>query len=213
MVARLSFLLAGGVVMGAAVGVMLWGQLGPGPLDVFVVAVRDRTGLPLAFAMWLTLGAMIVVAWLMGRRPGAGTVLAPLAIGPVAQIVWDQLGGVAHPGSMPIRVLIHLAAIGAAGVGAGALIVSGLGAGTGELLTAAASDRSGRAEPQVRVAFEASFVILGLTLGGPAGIGTVIAMAFIGSSVALGFRLVDAVAARYADRSEAIAEPISAMAN
>lgn len=188
---RVALLLAGASVIGTAVAVMLWDDLGPGPLDVFIGAIRRHTGLPLALAMWTTVGTLIAVAWRLGRRPGAGTLLAPFAVGAVAQVVTGVLGGVAVPESSLTRVVIHLAAIGAAGIGAGALIASGLGAGSGELLAAAASERTGRREPQVRMALEVGWVAIGLALGGPAGLGTVLVALFIGPAVAAGLRLVD----------------------
>jgi uncharacterized membrane protein YczE len=210
---RVTLMLAGAVAVGCAVAVMLWDRMGPGPLDVLIVAIRDHTGLELAPAMWLTVGALIVVAWLLGRRPGAGTLLAPFLIGPVAQLVLGRLDSIAPPGSILVRALFHVAAIGVAGLGAGALIVSGLGAGMGELLAAAASDRSGQSEPRVRFAFEASFVVLGVLLGGPFGLGTVLVVTFIGPAVALGYRLVDRAAAHVRSRVLGPPEPAVVLAS
>lgn len=193
---RIALLLSGTLLVGCAVAVMLWDDLGPGPLDVLIVAIRNHTGLPFAPAMWLTIGLMVAVATGLGRRPGTGTVVAPILIGPIAQTVLDLLADVSPPNSMFARTAIHLVAIGAAGIGAGSLIVSGLGAGSGELLAAAASDRSGHSEPRVRLAFEAAFVVFGVLLGGPFGFGTMLVVVFIGPAVAIGFRIVDTLAGR-----------------
>jgi uncharacterized membrane protein YczE len=78
--------------------------------------------------------------------------------------------------------------------------VSGLGAGSGELLAAAASDRVGRPESLVRPMFEATWIIVGVALGGPAGLGTVLVAVFVGPSVARGYGLVDRLAARSVQR-------------
>jgi len=204
-ITRVLLLVSGSMLIGTAVALMLWDELGPGPLDVFIVAIRDRTGLPLAPAMWLTIGAMTAIAWLIGRRPGAGTLLAPLVIGPVAQVLLDRLDDVATPTSTVALVLVHVGALGIAGVGAGAMIASGLGAGTGELLAAAASDRSGHSEPRVRLAFEGCLVVFGLLLGGPAGLGTAIVVLLIGPAVALGYGTVDRFAAQW-ERHPIVAE-------
>ena len=191
LVTRFALLLVGSAAIGCAIAVMVWNDLGPGPLDVLVVAIRDRTGLGLAVAMWLTIGVLVVIAALIGRAPGAGTLLAPILIGPVAQVVLERLDDGAPSGSIGVRLLIHLAAIGVAGIGAATIIVAGLGAGTGELLATAAADRSGHSEPRVRLAFEAAFVVVGVLLGGPIGVGTVLFVAVIGQAVAFGYRLVD----------------------
>lgn len=190
---RVLLLLAGSATIGVAVAVMLWNDFGPGPLDVFIGAIRVRTGLPLAAAVWVTVGAMGAVAWLLGRRPGIGTLAAPLIAGPVMQGTVALLRAVDAPPGLVVQVLVHAVAIVVVGFGAGALIVSGLGAGTGELLAAAASDRSGRPEAGVRFLCEATLLVLGVALGGPVGLGTVLVAAFIGPSVAHGFRRLDAL--------------------
>jgi len=95
------------------------------------------------------------------------------------------------PDVMALAALIQLAAVFVVGLGAGALIVSGLGAGSGELLAAAASDRSGRAEPRIRMAFELTWLGAGIALGGPIGVGTVLVALTIGPAVAVGYRAID----------------------
>lgn len=191
---RVAMLIGGSVLIGAAVAAMLWNDFGPGPLDVFIGAVRSRTGLPLTVAVWATVGSLILIAWALGRRPGLGTVAAPLLIGPTMQATLELLGHLAAPGHLVTQTAVHLAAIAAIGVGSGALIVSGLGAGTGELLAAAASDRSGRPETRVRLGFEVTWVVVGVALGGPIGVGTLMVAVLIGPAVQHGFRLVDGLA-------------------
>jgi uncharacterized membrane protein YczE len=78
------------------------------------------------------------------------------------------------------------------GLGAGAVIASGLGAGMGELLATAASDRTGKAEALMRTGFELTWLVSGVALGGTAGLGTVIVAVMIGSSVRLGYRTMTA---------------------
>jgi uncharacterized membrane protein YczE len=162
---------------------------------VFIVAIRGLTGLPLMFAVWGTVGALTLVAWALGRRPGLGTVVAPIVIGPVMQATLAAIESVPRPGEIAIRVVVHAVAIAVAGVGAGAMIVAGLGAGTGELLAAAASERSGRPEAGVRLGFELAFVTLGVLLGGPIGLGTVLVALGIGPAVAVGQRVVGSMLA------------------
>lgn len=193
---RVALLFAGSVTIGVGVAVMLWNDFGPGPLDVFIGAIRTRTGLPLTVAVWATVGSLMLVAWALGRRPGLGTVTAPLVIGPSMQLALTALDRLGAPSSLVVHLLIHVAAVVTVGVGSGALIVSGLGAGTGELLAAAASDRSGRPEARVRLAFEATWVVVGVALGGPIGVGTVVVAALIGPAVQHGYRAVDGIATR-----------------
>ena len=192
---RVVLLAAGLVLVAVAVAAMLWNQLGPGPLDVLIGAVRVRTGLPLAVALWATIAVLLAAAWLLGRRPGPGSVIGPIVLGPAMQLALSRFQLIDVPSSITFRVAIQVTAIAVVGIGAGAMIASGLGAGSGELLAAAASDRSGHPEPRMRLAFEATWVILGIALGGPIGIGTVLVAILIGPAVAHGHRLVESTVA------------------
>jgi uncharacterized membrane protein YczE len=185
-------LVAGSLVIAAGVAVMLWTELGPGPLDVFIGAVRVRTGLSLTLSVWLVIASLIAAAWSMGRRPGPGTLVSPLIVGPSMQAVLSVLGRTEPPDALVLVLLIHVAAVFVVGVGAGMLIVSGLGAGSGELLASAASDRTGRPEPRLRMAFEVSWLVIGVALGGPIGLGTLVVALTIGPAVVVGYRTVDA---------------------
>jgi uncharacterized membrane protein YczE len=188
----------GSLFIAAAVAVTLWNGLGPGPLDVFIGAIRNITGAPLSIAVWVTVGVLVLAAWMLGRRPGLGTVLSPFMIGPMLQSILSGLEMFEAPGSLIVRIGIHLVAIGGIGIGAGLLIVSGLGAGSGELLAGAASDRVRRSEPTVRLAMEVTWIVAGVALGGPAGLGTVLVAVLVGPAVVQGYRLVDALAVRSA---------------
>lgn len=192
---RVLMLLAGTITIGSSVAVLLWNNFGPGPLDVFIGAVRHLTGLPLMVAVWMTIGTLALFAWALGRRPGFGTLVGPLVTGPIMQLVLSFLHRYPSPEHLVEKIAVHLLAIGAVGVGAGLVISAGLGAGTGELLAAAASDRSGRPEPRMRLMFESTWLLAGALLGGPFGLGTVIVALAIGPSVARGHRMVSTTVA------------------
>lgn len=206
---RVGLLIAGSFTIAVAVAVTLWNGLGPGPLDVFIGAVRVRSGLPLGPTVWLVLGSMIVLSWMLGRRPGPGTLVSPLIVGSAMQATATMLGPVGVPDALAVRIGIHLLAVVAIGLGAGALIVSRLGAGSGELLASAASDRSGRPEPRVRMAIELSWLVVGVALGGPVGLGTILLALTIGPAVAVGHRIIHGAVAQTTQRSLAYGAPAS----
>lgn len=193
---RLVLLWIGSLLIATSVAVTLWTELGPGPLDVFIGAIRNITGLPLTVAVWVTVGSLIAVAWSLGRRPGFGTVLSPFLVGPMLQATVAILDGFESPRSWLVRVALQLVAIAGIGVGSGTLIVSGLGAGSGELFAGATSDKVSRSETSVRPFIELTWIVLGVALGGPAGFGTVLVGVFIGPAVASGHRVVDGLVAR-----------------
>jgi uncharacterized membrane protein YczE len=150
-----------------------------------------RTGLSLTLSVWLVIALMLVAAWSMGRRPGVGTVVSPLIVGPSMQAALALLDRMDPPDELLVVLAIHVAAVFVVGIGAGILIVSGLGAGSGELLASAASDRTGRPEPRLRMAFELTWLIVGVALGGPIGLGTVVVALAIGPAVMVGYRAAD----------------------
>jgi len=189
---QVAIFLTGATVLASSVAVLLWNDLGPGPLDVFVGAIRQLAGVPLAIALWATVGSMMVVATLLGRRPGPGTIVGPLIIGPTMQAVLAVLERFEHPAHVVVQLPVHLVAIAGVGLGAGAMVVSGIGSGTGELLAAAASDKSGHPQPRVRLVIESLWLIVGAALGGPVGFGTVLVALLIGPAVAAGYRAADA---------------------
>ena len=187
---RIGLLAAGSMVIASCVAVMLWNELGAGPLDVFIGALRTHTGLPLAFAVWLTVGTLMLLAWALGRRPGLGTVVGPIVVGPTMQWMLHQLEQFDPPRWLVAQIAIHLLAVGVVGFGAGAVMASRFGQGTGELLAMAASDRSGHPEQGMRLMFEVAFLTVGGLLGGPIGLGTVLVALCIGPSIARGRRMV-----------------------
>ncbi len=188
---RVTIHLSGSLLLSIAVALMLWNDFGPGPLDVFIVGIGHQTGIPLAVALWATVGSLLAVAWLMGRKPGLGSLATPIIVGPAIQGFLEVFSRFDAPAALPLKIVVQLVAITVLGVGAGAIIASGLGAGMGELLTKAASDRSGQPEPLVRLGFEMTWLAGGLLLGGPFGFGTLIVALMIGPSIARGYRLVD----------------------
>lgn len=188
---RVLMLVLGSLLIAAAIATMLWNSFGPGPLDVFITGLRETTGISLTLAYWSAFAGMLALVVLLGRRPGPGTIVTPLILGPSVESLLSFVDQFDRPGSIVVQVIIHVAAIAVVGLGAGALIVSGLGAGTGELLASAASDRTGRPEPHLRLVFELGWLVVGVALGGPIGVGTVVFAGLIGPAVANGHRLVD----------------------
>ena len=183
--------LTGCALIAVAVAAMLWNDFGAGPLDVVIGGIRDLTGLPLTLAVWLTTGTLLLVAWLLGRRPGFGNLVTMLSVGPLMELTLVRLEQVDAPDAMAAKVIIHIFATALIGLGAGMNVFANLGAGTSELLTSATAQRVRQREPRVRLAFELTWLALGAALGGPLGFGTVIVAVLIGPSVARGYRTVD----------------------
>jgi uncharacterized protein len=188
---RFAVHLAGCSVIAIGVGLMLWNDFGPGPLDVLIGAVRSHTGLPLTFAVWATTGSLLLVAWALGKRPGFGNLVTVVTVGPMMQLTIGALSVIEPPGAMAAKVAVHVVATAIVGLGAGMNLFARLGAGTGELLASSLAQRTGFGETRVRFGCELTWLAAGVALGGPIGLGTVIVALLIGPFVATGFRTVD----------------------
>lgn len=198
---RLALLIGGAIAIGIGAATTISTGLGPGPFDVLVTGISHQSGLSFALSLWLLAAVLGLASALLGKRPGLGTVVAPLIIGPVI----DLMSGVVGP-LLPTTIdgpmmfasvaLVHLFGVVVIGFGAGAMITSGLGAGTGDMLATATSSKLGRSMPVVRTALEISFLGFGLILGGVAGLGTVLVALTIGPAVRFGTKQVDSAMAR-----------------
>jgi len=192
--ARLAALLTGSALIAAGVAALLWTRLGPGPLDVLITSISSRWSIPITFVVWGIATFMMAAAWLLGRRPGLGTLALPLVSGALLPVFIGLFDRWSPPGGITVTGMgVHVVAIAIVGLGAGLVIVAGLGAGMGELLAAAASDRTGRPEPLVRTSIELSWLVMGLLLGGVAGLGTVLVTLTIGPAVRAGYQVVTAL--------------------
>jgi uncharacterized membrane protein YczE len=188
---RLLLMVLGSAVIAGGVATLLWTGLGPGPLDVFITAVVDRWGIPITFVVWGVALFVMSITTLLGHRPGLGTLALPLISGALLPFCMSTLDRFTAPeGLTVLGIGFHLLAILVVGIGAGAVIAAGLGAGMGELIAIAAADRSGRPEPLARTAIEATWLVVGWSLGGTVGLGTVMVTLLIGPSVRNGHSLV-----------------------
>jgi len=188
---QLALLVGGATLIGILVALLLWNDLGPGPIDAFVVGIHSHTGLSISGAIWITFGLVNLVAWVIGRRPGIGTLLAPIVAGFVIEVVLSLLDNFDPPNLIATRIALQIVAIGVVGIGVGAMVASRLGAGPPELLAGALSDRTGVSESITRMGFEVSCLLAAMLLGGPIGFGTILVAALIGPAVGRGCRIVD----------------------
>lgn len=179
------WLFAAGVVLGLRSG------LGVSPWDVLHDGIGDVT--PLSFGTaTIAVGVLLVVATRMsGVRPGPGTIANMVAIGLFADAMLAT-GIAADLGTrwLPLRLAAVVAGVGLVALGSALYLGAGLGAGPRDSLMLAVAARTGRRVGLVRTLIEASALAIGWTLGGSAGIGTVLFAFGIGPAVELALRLL-----------------------
>lgn len=164
-------LLAGLVLYGVSIALMVHAGLGVMPWSVLDQGVAVQTGLPLGVVTILT-GAVILLCWIpMRERPGVGTVANVVVIGLVldatlallAHAPVDHLGG---------RSALVVSGVGLNGVATAAYIGARLGPGPRDGLMTGLVRLTGGSVRLVRTGIEVVVVLLGAALGGTVGVGT-----------------------------------------
>lgn len=176
LVRRLGTLLLGLVCVGVGVALTISAELGVAPYDVLTTGIAALTGLPLGIAAICTPVGFVAVGTLLGRRPGRGTLIAMVTVGPIIGLGVEVLP--THEAMVP-RVLLFAVGFLLLAAGITAVIVAELGPGPAELVMLAIHDRGHPLAP-ARTGIELTCVVLGWAMGGQIGIGTLVIALLIG---------------------------------
>ena len=173
---RLATLGLGLVLVATGVAMMIRGELGVAPYDVLTTGLAEATGLEIGLAAMLLPLLFTLLGWALGRRPGPGTVLAVLLVGPILGLVLRAL-----PEQELLAARIPLFAVGFVLIAAGitTVIVAEIGPGPAEIVMLAIHDKGLPLAP-TRTGIEVACVAVGWVLGGQIGVGTVIVAILVG---------------------------------
>lgn len=178
--ARLAQLIAGLLLYGFTMALMVQSGLGLDPWDVFHEGLTRHVALTFGQVV-IVVGAIVLLLWIpLRQRPGIGTVLNVLLIGLAADA---GIALVAVPDELWAR--LALLVVGVVGNGlAGALYIGArLGAGPRDGLWVALAARTGLSVRRVRTGIELTVLVTGFLLGGTVGLGTVLYALAIGPLV------------------------------
>jgi uncharacterized membrane protein YczE len=182
---RLLLLLAGCVVLGAGVAMLLTADLGSDGYSTLV----NGFSLALGIEFWVanTVISVIFVAAAAARRvsPGLGTVVQVVVVGGTVSLLLEVL---TTPDGLPLRVLLLVAALPVLALGIAAYLGSHTGAGPTEAAALAW-------DPPVPFKRSYSLVqgggaLVGWLLGATVGMGTVAVIVLLGPMVDLASRLL-----------------------
>lgn len=177
---RITQLVIGLVLYGAGLGLMVRGAIGVPPWDVLTQGLVNHLGLN--FGLWTNIiGAAVLLLWIpLRQKPGLGTVLNVLMIGPSAQLMLWLL-----PEQESLWVRIPLFALGllTVAIASGLYIGARLGPGPRDGLMTGLHARTGLRIWIVRTGIEVTVLIIGWILGGNVGIGTLAFALLIGPMV------------------------------
>lgn len=182
---RLLQLVTGLFLYGIGIALMVRAGIGVAPWDVLSQGIAAHT--PLSFGLATNvIGAVVLLLWWpLRQKPGVGTVLNVLLIGPSAQVGLWLL-----PEWTDLCVRIALFAVGLmlVAIATGLYIGARLGAGPRDGLMTGLHARIGWPIWQVRSLIEGSALLMGWMLGGDVGIGTVAFAVLIGPLCGLTLR-------------------------
>jgi uncharacterized membrane protein YczE len=187
---------------------VLESKLGLPPWDVFHQGIARHTPLTLGTAL-IAVGVVVLgLAWLLGVRPGIGTILNTLLVGTFVQLL-TSVGWLVRLSHEPLSVRVVLLAFGIALTGAGSAFYIGadMGAGPRDSLMLAGSQRLHVRVGITRAVLELAALSGGIALGGTAGVGTAVYALAIGPVVELGFWSVERVGLAHARPAEVLLLP------
>lgn len=176
---RVVQLVAGLVLFGLGIGLMLQSGLGVPPWDVLHQGLAEQFGLTVG--IWsIIVSFVVLLAWLpLRERYGLGTVLNALIIGVIIDLAVFIFP---EPDNVWLDVLMLVGGISVIAVASGMYIGANLGPGPRDGLMTAISRRG----PSIRVTrwgIEIVVLIVGISLGGTFGVGTIAFALLIGPMV------------------------------
>ena len=174
-----------------AVGIVLTmkANLGFSPWDVFHQGLSMKIGLSIGKVSILAGLVICVLVVLAKEKLGLGTVLNMVLIGLFMDGIL-ALGAVPRMTGFLSGLAMMFAGLLTISVASYFYIGSGFGAGPRDSLMVVLERRTGMAVGLCRIIVEGSAVLFGRLLGGPVGLGTVIAAFGIGSCIQVVFRLL-----------------------
>ncbi|MGB3858871.1 MAG: hypothetical protein WA912_06405 [Ornithinimicrobium sp.] len=174
---RLLQLAVGLFLYGASMALVIRASLGLIPWDVLSVGLIQHV--PMSFgSMTIVVSVVVLLMWIpLRQRPGLGTIANAFLVGLSADLT---LALTPDLHSLSVRLPLLLAAIALNGLATALYVGAQLGPGPRDGLMTGLARVTGRSIRLVRTALEVTVVLVGFTLGGTAGLGTVLYALAIG---------------------------------
>ncbi|MET4780312.1 hypothetical protein [Glaciihabitans sp. UYNi722] len=182
MTRRIAQLLVGLFLYGIAIAMMVQAQVGVSPWDVLSQGVARLTGIQFG---WVTniIGLAVLLLWIpLRQRPGVGTLLNVLLVGPSAQLGLTILP---QPDQLWARILLFAGGLALLAIATGLYIGARFGPGPRDGLMTGIHRRWGWRIWIVRTSIEVVVLGIGWLLGGNVGFGTLAFALLVGPMVNL----------------------------
>jgi len=180
MARRIVQLLVGLFLYGLSIALMVRGAIGVAPWDVLTLGIQNQTGWEFGIITNL-IGLVVLLFWIpIKQKPGIGTVLNVLLVGPSAQV---GLWMLPETDDLLVRILLFAGGLALLSIATGLYIGARFGPGPRDGLMTGIHARTGWKIWIVRTAIEVVVLSIGWLLGGNVGLGTLAFALLIGPMV------------------------------
>ncbi len=177
---RVTQLLVGLFLYGVGIALIVRAAIGVSPWDVLTQGIDNHTGLGFGLITNL-IGIVVLLLWIpIRQKPGIGTVLNVLLVGPSAQLT---LWVVPEQDELWAQVLVFAGGLAIVALASGLYIGARFGPGPRDGLMTGLHSRFGIRIWIARTAVEVTVLLIGWVLGGNVGIGTLLFAVLIGPMV------------------------------
>ena len=196
-ITTLGYLLLGLLLFGLGEAVLIAAGAGVSPWTVLAQGVSNHTDWSIGFSTFIISGSVLFL-WIPLRQiPSIGTILNVIIIATVIEAALHYLPVTENSFSQFLYVLVGVLTT---GIGGGIYLTANLGAGPRDGLMTGLQCLTGAPVAWVRNGIELSALLIGWSLGGVVGVGTLLFAFLIGPSVAFSlFVLSKLVSDRGAD--------------
>ena len=166
---RLARLLVGLFLYGIAISLMIRGNIGASPWDVFAQGASRTTGISFGLCT-IIISGIVLLFWIPLRQmPGVGTIANAVLVGAFADL---GLAVIPQAGHLLFQVLLFAAGLVILAFATALYIGAGMGPGPRDGLMTGLVRVTGRPVWVIRTSIELAVVVVGFFMGGVVGAGT-----------------------------------------
>lgn len=189
MVKRLFFLLGGLFCYGLGIVMTVKSNLGTGPWDAFHLGITNHIPLTMGQVSQLTGIIIILLSFLLGVKPGLGTIANMYFIGLFIDLIMGS-NLIPVPNQWFYQLTLLLGGVIVIGWATFFYLSAAWGAGPRDGFMLGLINKTALPVWKIRTFIEVVVTIMGYFLGGPVGIGTLIVAFTLGPSIQLAFTVM-----------------------
>jgi uncharacterized membrane protein YczE len=178
----------GSILFAFGVVAMLKADLGMNTWAVLDCGFTQHVNLSLGQVTQITGFIALGLGWIMGFPPGYATLISIFSMGTAIDVI-IQLDFVPAPIALESKLALIVFSSTCFGAGTVLYVNPGLGAGPRDSLMMGLIQRLNYPVAHIRIGLELGVILVGYSLGGPVGVGTLLSAILVGYSVDFAFKL------------------------